>query len=184
MRTNRSLLNVAVDSAHLRNVLPATAHSSHLTQLEMDQRQCFEFDTLRRVSALIACLFSLDMCKDYKRTTDRSCVQLPTSAVNVTLPAFAAERCAAATLPPNAGACYRSIYLAQRALSSKPAARRCQSMGQTDGWTLDRFIDPAQHTSSVIKYSSMVLEAIAVNASDTVLLLGRIAANPPHARSI
>jgi len=46
-------------------------------------------------------------------------------AVNTTLLAFAAERCAAAPLLLSASDCYRSISPVRRALSSKPAARRC-----------------------------------------------------------
>jgi len=53
----------------------------------------------------------------------------------VALPAFAAERRAAAPLLLDAGACYRSISSARGALSSKSAARRCRLMGQTDGQT-------------------------------------------------
>jgi len=62
------------------------------------------------------------------------CVQPRPSAVNTTLPAFAAERRAAAPLLLGAGRC-RSISAARTALSSKPAARRCccPSMGQMDG---------------------------------------------------
>jgi len=63
---------------------------------------------------------------------------LVTSAVNMTLPAFAAERRAAAPLLLSAGArrC-RSICFAFGALSSKPAARRSgrRTIGQTDGRT-------------------------------------------------
>jgi len=55
----------------------------------------------------------------------------------MTLPAFAAERRAAAPLLVSAGAYYRWISHARGTLSSKPAARRCccRSMGQTDGQT-------------------------------------------------
>jgi len=70
----------------------------------------------------------------------------------MTLPAFAAERRAAAPLLLRTGACYRLISPAREALSSKPAARRscCRTTGQTDGRTdghsnrrtLDHFIDP------------------------------------------
>jgi len=66
-----------------------------------------------------------------------SVFSLVNSAVNMTLPAFAAE-CraadrAAALLLPGALRC-RSISFARTALSSKPAARRCcvGLMGQTD----------------------------------------------------
>jgi len=58
-------------------------------------------------------------------------VQLPTLAVNVTLPAFAAKRRAAAPLLLSANASCtarlcgnRSIFPARRALSSKPQHQR------------------------------------------------------------
>jgi len=62
---------------------------------------------------------------------------LVNSAVNMTLPAFAAVRRAAALLLLSAGAYYRSIFPARRELSSKRIARRfcCRTMGQTDGRT-------------------------------------------------
>jgi len=70
------------------------------------------------------------------------CVQPHPSAVSVTLPAFAAERRAAAPLLLSPGACYRSISPVRGALSSKPAACRCcgrpmgrQTDGQMDGRT-------------------------------------------------
>jgi len=73
----------------------------------------------------------------------------------MTLPAFAAERRAAA---PGCGAAAArrcpSISFARTALSSKPAARRCcvrlmgQTDGRTDGRTPDRFIDLAAHRFS------------------------------------
>ena len=66
-------------------------------------------------------------------------------AVNMTLPAFAAERRAAAPCCVTVACCCwvsearrrRSISPARTALNSKPAARRCCSrmMGQTDGRT-------------------------------------------------
>jgi len=67
------------------------------------------------------------------------CDQLPTSAGDVTLLAFAAERRAAAPLLVGADArCCRSISLAHTALSSKPAARRGRGSvtGQTDRQTI------------------------------------------------
>ena len=68
---------------------------------------------------------------------------LVNSAVNVTLPPFAAECRAAAPLLLGAGVCRcRSICPARGALSSKPAACRsgCQTMGQTDGQTGTRLL--------------------------------------------
>jgi len=61
---------------------------------------------------------------------------LVNSAVNLAVPAFFAERRAAAPLLLGARRC-RSISLARTALSSKPAARRCcgRMMGQTDKQT-------------------------------------------------
>ena len=43
----------------------------------------------------------------------------------------------------------RYLLPARGVLSSRPDTRRgcCQSMGQTDGRTLERFIDPAPHTT-------------------------------------
>jgi len=53
-------------------------------------------------------------------------VQPRSSAVNMTLPAFAAKRRAAAPLLLGTGALRcRSIYPVRTALSSKPTARRC-----------------------------------------------------------
>jgi len=55
---------------------------------------------------------------------------------------------------------YRSISPAHRALS-KPAARRCccQSMGQTDGqtdgWTPNRYIDPAPYTLRTVSIKTL-----------------------------
>jgi len=75
----------------------------------------------------------------------------------MTLPSFAAERraavpCCSARLHVlrvvDAGS-RRSTSPARRALNNKPAGRICccrlmgQTYGQTDRWTLDRFIDPA-----------------------------------------
>ena len=72
----------------------------------------------------------------------RGSVRSP-SALNVTLPAFAAERRRLLH-----GARGRSLSPARRALSSKPAGSQhcCRSMGQTDGRTLDRYINLAPHT--------------------------------------
>jgi len=53
----------------------------------------------------------------------------------MTLPAFAAERRAAAPWLMSEGACYRSVSPARGVLSSKPAARRCCFVDrrETDG---------------------------------------------------
>jgi len=61
----------------------------------------------------------------------------------VRLSAFAAER-RRLSMAPEAG----DRFPAGRALSSKPAGRRCccRSTEETDGRTLDRYIDPAPHT--------------------------------------
>jgi len=61
--------------------------------------------------------------------TDRQTCPL---AVNITMPAVAAE-----------SRRLRSIDIScPRALSSKPAARRCKSMEHTDRRTLNRYMDP------------------------------------------
>jgi len=64
-------------------------------------------------------------------------VQPRPSAVNMTLPAFAADSHVAVPLLLSAGACCRSISPAQGALGINPAARRlcCRSMVQTDRGT-------------------------------------------------
>ena len=63
------------------------------------------------------------------------CVQLPTSAENVSLPAFAAGchavRCGCCRAPGS----NRSISPALRAHGSKPIAACGGQLGQTDGWT-------------------------------------------------
>ena len=78
------------------------------------------------------------------------------SAVNVTLPTFAAECRAAAPLLLGVGACYRSISPAHRVLSSKPTACHCssRSMGQTDGQTLDHFTDPMPLTMQAVSITA------------------------------
>jgi len=66
------------------------------------------------------------------------CVQLPTSVVNVTLPAFAGERRAAVLCP----APTLSIDM------SRPHGAQQQTRGtprQKGGRTLDRYIDPARN---------------------------------------
>ena len=87
----------------------------------------------------------------FRKANKSVCVQLPTSTVNVTLLAFAAERraavpcCGAAAAGRPATAAVVRYLLA---LSSKPAARRAcgRMLGQTSGRTPYRFIDPAAHT--------------------------------------
>jgi len=82
------------------------------------------------------------------------------SAVSVTLLTFAAECSAEAHSAMPMLVCadafdvkrafiHSSVGYSRTALSSKPATwhRDCsQIKGQTGGWTLDRFTDPAQHT--------------------------------------
>ena len=77
------------------------------------------------------------------------CVQLPTSADNVALPAFAAERRAAARLLLTAGRAANDRYLlAAGPTAANPQQRRAvdwtdlQTEGQTDV-RMDRYIDPA-----------------------------------------
>ena len=67
-------------------------------------------------------------------------VEPRTSALNITLPAFAAERaCVSARVS------YRSISLS--AANQPPAAAAVDRQDkETDGWTPDRYIDPAPHT--------------------------------------
>ena len=67
--------------------------------------------------------------------------QLPTSADNVALPAFAVAHSAAVRRPCSS----RSISPARRAHSSKPAAAACGGR-QTDRQTPDSYIDPVRHT--------------------------------------
>ena len=70
-------------------------------------------------------------------------VQLPTSADNVALPAFAAVPCGAAAADRRPCRS-RSISPARRAHSSKPAA--VAGDGRTDRRKHDSCIDPARHT--------------------------------------
>jgi len=84
---------------------------------------------------------SFSQCSE--RNTDKSVFSLVNSAVNRALPAFAAERRAAAPLLLDASRC-RSTYPARTALSSKPSGRRMMEL--TDGRTPDRDIDLAPHT--------------------------------------
>ena len=82
-------------------------------------------------------------CRSYlKRKT--VCSLLPTSADNVTLLAFAAERRPCSN---------RSISAGRRAHSSKQQQRWQpidKTEGQTDRRTLESFIDPAQHTTRAV----------------------------------
>jgi len=87
-------------------------------------------------------------------TVARLVYEPPPSALNMTLPAFAAEHRAAAPLLPTAGAC---CCMAPTAVS---CPRRAQQQTrwpplllptdgtdrQTDGWTLYHYIDSAPHT--------------------------------------
>jgi len=97
---------------------------------------------------------SSEYCQNFNRPkieSNPSLFSLVNSAVNMTLPAFAAERRAAG---PGCGAVDR--YLARTALSSKPAARRCcvrLTNGHMDGRTPDRFIDPDPHTMRTVSKS-------------------------------
>ena len=61
------------------------------------------------------------------------CVEPPPSALNVTLPAFAAE----SRRPHPRARIYRSISVADAGAQQQPAGRHCccRSMGQTDGRT-------------------------------------------------
>ena len=63
----------------------------------------------------------------------------------MTLPAFAAERRAAALLLLGARRC-RSICPAHGALSSKPNDDETWTDRETDGRTPGRYIDPAPHS--------------------------------------
>ena len=92
------------------------------------------------------------------------CVQLPTSADNVALPAFAAARRAAARLLLTAGppCSNRFISLGRRAHSSKPtAAVRGGRMGQTDGRTDGRRTD-AQTYSAYYADSDKQSDAVVI----------------------
>jgi len=87
--------------------------------------------------------------------------QLPTSAVNVTLLAFAAERRAAAPLlvgvrrlprpAPPLSIDISGLHDAQQQSHRTPRLRSDFGTDrQTDGRTHDRFIDPAQHTTRAV----------------------------------
>ena len=90
-----------------------------------------------------------------------------TSCQRGTARALAAERRAATPCccrAPGGRRC-RSISSAHTALSSKPAARRScgPMMRQTDGRTLDRFIDPAPHTMRAVSSSPVGAEISSQN---------------------
>ena len=76
----------------------------------------------------------------------RVSVEPPSSALNMTLPAFAVER----RRLQHSARSYRSISPARRVLGSKPASCRCcsRSLGQTDRRMdmSDRYRDSASHT--------------------------------------
>jgi len=105
---------------------------------------------------------------------NKSVFSLVNSAVNVTLPTFAAERRAAAPLLLSAGTrrC-RSIRPVCGVRSSKPVARRsgCRMMGRTGGRSPD--VDPYQHTIravSVNVYNVVVNEVVVVGQLATITL--------------
>jgi len=74
------------------------------------------------------------------------------SAVNTTLPTFAAVHRAAAPLLLGARRC-RSICPARKVLSSKPAARCGGTTRQSGGRTPDRYINPAPPTVGSVSNS-------------------------------
>ena len=95
----------------------------------------------------------------YVYTNIQLSVQPRPSPVYMTLPAFVAERRAAATMLMGAGArrC-RSLSPARTALSSKPPHAAAAAIDgidrQTDGRTPDRFRDPALQAVSISKQLS------------------------------
>ena len=103
---------------------------------------------------------------------EQVCVELPTSADNVTLPAFAGKRRAAAPLLLGARRPPLSIDIccphgAQQQTRRTP---RLRSNNGTDGRTLDRFIDLAPHTTRVeqCQYTGLQLKS----AECILLLIG------------
>jgi len=80
----------------------------------------------------------------------------------------------------SAGVCNcRSTSLARAALSSEPAGRRCccLSTGQTNGRTLDRYIDPAPHAGSVnnhIAQCAIIKRGNVTGKTDGPYLLGAV----------
>jgi len=84
-------------------------------------------------------------------------LSLVNSAVNVTLPAFAAARRAAGAVAAERRRC-RSICPGREALRSKTAAAVVRQWDrQTDGQTPDRYIDPAPHTMRVVSVMQSIL---------------------------
>ena len=111
------------------------------------------------------------------------CVQLPTSADNVALPAFAAARRAAARLLLGAGRAAIDRSHGRRAHSSKPAAGACggrmaQTDRQTDGGTPDRCIDSAPHTTWTVPTNIFSCSFNMLAFSDLTLLVGRQEGHP------
>jgi len=105
---------------------------------------------------------SFPRCK-YRHVFKQVCVQLPTSAVNVTLLAFAAERnlLLCAVLPGCwrwASGGRRGRFTAGSALSSKSAAAACggRMMGRTDGQTDGQSHARRFHKSCSAYYASSV----------------------------
>ena len=108
---------------------------------------------------------SLSLSGSTKVLFKQVCVQLLTSADNVTLLAFAADRRAAvdmdrkAVAPAADAPCSnRSISPARGAHSSKPAAHCCsgRQMKQTDGRTPYRYRDPAAYYASDVINGNIV----------------------------
>jgi len=94
------------------------------------------------------------------RLNQQICVQPHTSAVNVTLPAFAAERRRSTAAAPLAASstiqqqrrCLPSIDISSPQGAQHQTRRTLLSLSiewtdrRTDGRTLDRFVNPAPHT--------------------------------------
>ena len=94
-------------------------------------------------------LFSLKTIIPITKSIKQVCVQLPTCADNVALPAFAAERRAAAPCCCGAGRAAIDRYLlpaGPTAANLPHAAAAGEWDRQTDGRTPYRFIDPVPHT--------------------------------------
>jgi len=109
----------------------------------------------------------------HHRQLKQVCVQPPPSAVSVTLPAFAAERRAAAGLLLSAGACCTTIAARLQLHidllhAGCSAANPPHAAAAVDRWdrqidrrTLDRYTDPAPHTmrtaASIIRIRKTIL---------------------------